>query len=147
MRAACYEKQGAPDVLIVGEMADPAPDVDEVRIRLSGLGIGPGDTNKREDAFDNGRPYSRVIPHCDGAGTIGQLGDGVSADRLGQSAWCLGAQSCRPFDMAAQFVVVAVDQAMHLPDGIEVATGACLGIPALTASVQARRHGCLLLEV
>lgn len=147
MRAACYEKQGAPDVLIVGEMADPAPDADEVRIRLSGLGIGPGDLNKGEDAFGNRRSYSRVIPHSDGAGTIGQLGDGVSDDRLGQSVWCLGAQSDRPFDIAAQFVVMAVDQAMHLPDGIEVATGACLGIPALTASSQARPHCRVLLEV
>ncbi len=147
MRAACYEKKGAPDVLIEGEMADPAPDADEVRIRLSGLGIGPGDIKKREDAFHNGRPYSRVVPHGDGAGTIGQLGDGVSADRIGQSVWCLGAQSYRPFDTAAQFVVVAVDPAKHLPDGIEVATDACLGIPALTASAQARPHGRLLLEV
>lgn len=147
MRAACYEKQGVPDVLIVGEMADPAPDADEVRIRVSGLGIGPGDIKNREDTFGNGMLYPRLIPHSDGAGTIDQLEDGVPPDRLGQRVWCFGAQSYRPFGTAAQCVVVAADQAMLLPDGIEVAISACLGIPILTAYAQARPHCRVPLEV
>jgi NADPH2:quinone reductase len=133
MKAAWYETQGSPDVLVTGEMTDPAPGAGEVRIRVSASGINPGDLKKREDAFSYGMPYPRVIPHSDGAGIIDQLGDGVPAGRLGQRVWCFGAQSYRPFGTAAQYVVVPAGQAMHLPDEIDFVTGACLGIPALTA--------------
>lgn len=133
MKAAWYEKQGAPDVLVVGDMADPAPGLGDVRIRVRASGINPGDLKKREDAFGYGMPYPRVVPHSDGAGTIDQLGEGVPTDRLGQRVWCFGAQSYRPFGTAAQYVVVPAEQAMRLPEGIDFATGACLGIPALTA--------------
>jgi NADPH2:quinone reductase len=133
MKAAWYEKQGAADVLTVGEMPDPAPGAGEVRIRVRASGINPGDLKKREDAFGYGMPFARVVPHSDGAGTIDQLGDGVAAGRLGQRVWCFGAQSYRPFGTAAHYVVVPADQAMSLSDEIDFATGACLGIPALTA--------------
>jgi NADPH:quinone reductase len=133
MRAAWYERQGSPDVLVTGEMPDPAPGAGEVRIRVSASGVNPGDLKKREDAFGYGMPCPRVIPHSDGAGIIDQLGDGVPADRLDRRVWCFGAQSYRPFGTAAQYVVVPANQAMDLPDGIDFVTGACLGIPALTA--------------
>lgn len=133
MKAAWYEQQGAPDVLMVGEMPAPQAGPGEVRIRVSASGINPGDIKKRENAFGYGMPYPRVVPHSDGAGTIDQLGEGVRADRLGERVWCFGAQSYRPFGTAAQYVVVPSDQALALPDGVDFIQGACLGIPALTA--------------
>ncbi len=133
MKAAWYEQQGAPDVLMVGEMPAPQASPGEVRIRVSASGINPGDIKKRENAFGYGMPYPRVVPHSDGAGTIDQLGEGVRADRLGERVWCFGAQSYRPFGTAAQYVVVPSDQALALPDGVDFIQGACLGIPALTA--------------
>jgi NADPH:quinone reductase len=71
MRAAWYEKQGpARQVLKVREMPDPHPAVGEVRIRIAASGINPGDIKKRQDAFGYGMPYTRVIPHSDGAGQV-----------------------------------------------------------------------------
>jgi NADPH:quinone reductase len=58
MKAAWYEKQGAArDVLVVGNMDDPQPSADEVRIRIAFSGVNPGDVKKREDAFRVGMPY------------------------------------------------------------------------------------------
>jgi NADPH2:quinone reductase len=134
MKAAWYESQGAAaEVLVVGEMPDPVPGHGEVRIRVAASGINPGDLKKRENAFAVGMPYPRVIPHSDAAGVIDQLGEGVTTDRVGQRVWCFGAQSYRPFGTAAQYVVVPADQALPLPAGTDFLTGACLGIPALTA--------------
>ena len=77
MKAAWYEKQGpARDVLVVGEMDDPQPGSGEVRIRVAFSGVNPGDVKKREDAFGVGMPYSRVVPHSDGSGTIDRVGEG-----------------------------------------------------------------------
>lgn len=134
MKAAWYEVQGAArDVLVVGSMPDPQPGPGEVRIRVASSGINPGDLKKRENAFGVGMPCPRVIPHSDGAGVIDQVGDGVPVERIGQRVWCFGAQSYRPFGTAAEFTVVPSRQAVPLPDKASFETGACLGIPALTA--------------
>ena len=133
MKAAWYEKQGpAREVLHVGEMPDPTPSAGEVRIRIAGSGINPGDTKKRGDAFGVGMPYPRVIPHSDGAGRIDQIGPGVSLEWIGRNVWCYGAQSYRAFGTAAEFVVVPVDHVAPLPPNVSMEQGACLGIPGIT---------------
>lgn len=134
MRAAWYEKQGsADDVLVVGEMPDPEPGPDEVRIRVAASGINPGDLQKRRNAFGYGMPYPRVIPHSDGAGIVDRVGDGVPASRVGERVWCYGAQSYRPFGTAAEYVAVPSAQAVPLPDEVPFEQGTCLGIPGITA--------------
>ncbi len=134
MKAAWYEQQGSPsDVLIVGEMTTPAPGPGEVRIRVVASGVNPGDVKKRQDTFGVGMLFPRVIPHSDGAGVIEEVGKQVSSSRIGERAWCFGAQSYRPFGTAAECVVVPVEHAIPLPDGISFEQGACLGIPGITA--------------
>jgi NADPH2:quinone reductase len=57
MRAAWYERQGpAGDVLVVGEMPDPAPGPGEVRMKVAASGINPGDVKKRRDEYGYGMP-------------------------------------------------------------------------------------------
>jgi NADPH2:quinone reductase len=134
MKAAWYERQGpASSVLIVGEMTTPEPGPGEVRIRVAASGINPGDVKKRQDTFGVGMPFQRVIPHSDGAGVIEKVGAGVSASRVGERVWCFGAQSYRPFGTAAEYVVVAAEQAISLSDRVSFEQGACLGIPGITA--------------
>lgn len=134
MRAAWYERQGpAREVLITGEMPDPSPAAGEVRIRIVASGINPGDIKKRQDFFGYGMAYPRVIPHSDGAGTVDQVGSGVSSEWIGRRVWCYGAQSYRPFGTAAEFTTVPVDQVAALPEKVSMEQGACLGIPGFTA--------------
>lgn len=134
MKAAWYERQGpARDVLVVGEMPDRIPAAGEVRIRIATSGINPGDVKKREDTFGIGMVYPRVIPHSDGAGTVDEVGDGVSSEWIGRRVWCYGAQSYRPFGTAAEFTVIPVDHIAPLPPSVSMEQGACLGIPGITA--------------
>jgi NADPH:quinone reductase len=134
MRAAWYERQGpARDVLTVGEMPDPIPSAGEIRIHIAASGINPGDVKKRENTFSYGMPYTRVIPHSDGAGRVDQLGAGISSEWLGRSVWCYGAQSYRPFGTAAEFTVVPLELVVPLPKNVAIEQGACLGIPGITA--------------
>jgi len=134
MRAAWYEKQGAArDVLIVGEMDDPRPRAGEVRIRIAASGINPGDVKKRQNAFEYGMPFPRIIPHSDGAGTIDAVGEGISEEWIGRRVWCYGAQTYRPFGTSAEYTVVPLGQAVPLPEAVSFEQGACLGIPVITA--------------
>ena len=134
MRAAWYERRGpAREVFVVGEMAEPTPGAGEVRIRIAASGINPGDIKKRQDSFGLGMPYPRVIPHSDGAGTVDQVGEGVSSEWIGRRVWCYGAQSYRQFGTAADFTVVPLDHVATLPENVAPEEGACLGIPGITA--------------
>lgn len=133
MKAAWYERQGpARDVLIVGEMKDPSPRRGEVRIRVSYSGINPGDVKKRQDTFGISMPYSRVIPHSDGAGCVDQVGEGVPSEWIGRRVWCFRAQSYRPFGTAAEYTIVPVEQAVPLGESVPLEQGACIGIPGIT---------------
>jgi NADPH2:quinone reductase len=82
-----------------------------------------------------GRPLDaeRVVPHSDGAGTIDAVGADVPARRVGERVWIWNGQWQRPMGTAAEFIVVPDAQAVALPDAIDAAAGACLGIPAMTA--------------
>ena len=141
MRAAWYERGGpAGEVLTVGEMEDPRPEAGEVLVRVYASGVNPGEVKKRSDWMGYGIGYPRVIPHSDGAGTIEEVGEGVSYSRVGQRVWVWGAQSGRPFGTAAQYVALPNEQAVPLPTGVGFEVGACLGIPARTA------HRCVFAE-
>jgi NADPH2:quinone reductase len=134
MRAVWYERQGpAGDVLQVGEMPAPDPGPGDVRVRVTRSGVNPGDTKKRADWLGYGMPFSRIIPHSDGAGVIESVGAGVDPERIGKRVWVFGAQSYRPFGTAAELTVVPADQAVDLADDVSDDVGACLGVPGITA--------------
>lgn len=131
MRAAWYERNGtARDVLELGDMPLPVPGPGEVRIRLVASGVNPSDVKARR-----GRPLNaeRIIPHSDGAGEIDAVGPGVDHGRVGQRVWVWNGQWRRPFGTAAEAIVLPEAQAVPLPANVDYATGACFGIPALTA--------------
>jgi NADPH2:quinone reductase len=141
MHAAWYERGGpAGEVLTVGEMEDPRPEAGEVLVRVRASGVNPGEVKKRSDWMGFGIGYPRVIPHSDGAGTIEEVGEGVSPSLVGQRVWVWGAQSGRPFGTAAQYVAVPSERAVPLPEVVGFEVGATLGIPARTA------HRCVFAD-
>ncbi|WP_201445572.1 NADPH:quinone reductase [Belnapia sp. F-4-1] len=68
------------------------------------------------------------------------LGEGASAGLLGRRVWLYNAQRGRPFGTAAEFTCVPAENVIALPEDIDFETGACLGIPAMTA------HRCLFAD-
>ncbi len=134
MRAAQYERPGpAAEVLSLVDLPDPSPGPDEVRVRLSWSGVNPSDVKSRASIRSKTLPFPRIVPHSDGAGVIDQVGEGVAASRVGERVWVWNAAWGRPDGTAAEYVVLPEAQAVRLPDNVDLAVGACLGIPALTA--------------
>ena len=132
MKAAYFKEYGpASKVLQIGELPDPQPGTDEVRVRVRYSGINPSDCNRRSGTRD--RPgYPLIIPHSDGAGVIDEVGDGVAKSRIGERVWVWNGQWKRPFGTAAEYITLPAIQAVRLPDNVSFEAGACLGIPALT---------------
>jgi NADPH2:quinone reductase len=136
MRAITYSQFGpARDVLTLEDMDTPTPSAGEVLIELTFSGVNPSDVKVRA----GGRPgvsapaFPKIVPHSDGAGKIIRVGEGVSQDRIGTSVWIWNCQWNRPFGTAATHIVVPADQAVPMPAGVSMQTGAALGIPGLTA--------------
>jgi NADPH:quinone reductase len=134
MRAAVYDHTGpAAAVLSIAELPTPTPGPLEVRVKLAWSGVNPSDVKTRSGVRSKTLPFPRIVPHSDGAGVIDQVGEGVDRARIGERVWLWNAAWQRPYGTAAECVVLPAPQAVRLPDGIDLAAGACLGIPALTA--------------
>ncbi len=134
MRAAWYEKNGpAREVIKVGELPDPQPGAGEVRVRIHTSGVNPSDVKRRIGNLGQAIRVPRVIPHSDGAGVIDAVGDGVPKIRVGERVWLYNAQWQRAYGTCAEFCCVSQALACRLPDNIDFAAGANLGIPAMTA--------------
>jgi NADPH2:quinone reductase len=137
MRAAFYARFGAPEEVIdLGEIETPAPAPGEVRVRLAWSGVNPSDAKARSGTRPGVTkpPFPRVIPHSDGSGVIDAVGGGVDAARVGQPVWIWNGQWQRAFGSAAEYICLPAAQAVPLPDGVGMQTGAALGIPGLTAA-------------
>lgn len=134
MQAAFYERTGpANEVLRVDQVPTPVSGPGEVRVRIAWSGVNPSDVKARAGARTKALPFPRIIPHSDGAGVIDQVGPDVPSTRLGERVWVWNAAWMRPFGTAAEYVVLPSEQAVVLPQTTDLAAGACLGIPALTA--------------
>jgi len=133
MKAAFYRSYGAARaVLEVGELPDPVPGPEEVRVRVKFSAVNPSDCNRRAGIRD--RPgHALIVPHSDGSGVIDAAGEGVDSARIGEEVWIWNAQRARPFGTAAEYVALPSRQAVPLPKNTTLADGACLGVPAMTA--------------
>lgn len=134
MRAALYRKFGTSrEVLELCDVDTPSPGPGEVLIRLHTSAINPSDVKKRAGAFPGLLDAGFVIPNSDGAGIIEAVGEGVDKSRKGERVWVYQAQHERRFGTAAEYVAISSNFAPRLPQKASYDTGACLGIPAMTA--------------
>ena len=133
MKAVWYDRQGpANEVLQYSEQPTPEAGAGEVRIKLEASGVNPADCARRGGAgFPQDFPL--IITNSDGAGIVDQVGKGVPERWLGKRVWLYNGQRFRPFGTAAETIALNVDLVTELPDGIDMAAGATLGIPCMTA--------------
>ena len=145
MRAAWYLETGPAEVLQVGEVPTPEPDVGQVQVRVHAHGVNPTDWKRR--AGQRGAAITeRMIPGYDGAGVIAAVGRGVSDARVGERVWVWEGFHQQSSGTAAEFICVDQTRAIALPDSVSFDEGACLGVPALTACHSLMMAGPLLGE-
>jgi NADPH:quinone reductase len=133
MRAAWFEQTGpAYQVLQVGEMATPEPGPGQALVRLYASGVNPADVKLRSGWLKVHESFQRLIPNCDGAGVIEAVGDGVPASRVGERVWVHTSKE-DPLGTAAQYIALDAAELYPLPDGMDFAEGACIGVPVGTA--------------
>jgi len=139
MLAVWYETTGAArSVLRYGELPDPQPARGEVLVRLRTSGVNPSDAKGRGGNRPMIAPH--VIPGSDGAGVIEAVGAGVPRKRVGERVWVFNGQFQRALGTSAQRIALPAGLAVPLPSRVTFPSGACLGVPAMTA------HRCLFAD-
>jgi NADPH2:quinone reductase len=146
MKAITYSEFGvSTDVLKVKELPIPKVSKDEVLVALEFSGSNPSDAKSRA----GNRPgitkpqFEQIVPNSDGSGIITAVGEAVDKSRIGQRVWIWNGQWQRPNGTAAEYISVPSAQAVEMPENMSFETGACLGIPGLTASYCTLGDGAL----
>ncbi|WP_375406441.1 NADP-dependent oxidoreductase [uncultured Amnibacterium sp.] len=91
MRAVQYERYGGPEVLEIADVEEPHPAAGQVRIRVHAAGVNAADWKFREGLFTGGEPLDAPAGvGLDAAGTVDELGDGVTGVAVGDRVFGSG---------------------------------------------------------
>ncbi|MFO0547795.1 MAG: NAD(P)-dependent alcohol dehydrogenase [Polyangiaceae bacterium] len=134
MRALLQSAYGSSDVLRLGTTARPTPGSGEVLVRVHAAGIDRGTWH-----LMTGRPYlmrlmgfgffapKQRVPGLDLAGTVVEVGPGVTRFRVGDEVFGIGNGSY------AEFATARADKLALRPATISRDQAAVLGVSAITA--------------
>ncbi len=134
MRALRYDRYGNPDVLYVAEMPEPSPAAGEAKVRVRAASLNPLDWKIRAGHL-RFLPVFRAPPRgigADFAGEIVGVGGGATSRHTGERVF----GSLLPFGREgslADFIVVALDRIVPIPDGLDFEHAAALPIAGGTA--------------
>ena len=125
MKAAVYYKTGAPDVLQYEEVPDPVLRAGGLLVDIKAIGIQGGDTLNRAGGMMMSTPH---IVGYQGAGTVREIGEGVSDFSVGQGVvFTMGNGS------HASMAAIPARGAWALPAGMSMEVAASIPIEFGTA--------------
>lgn len=122
MRAVTIDEPGGPEVLRVREVERPRPGRGEVLVRVRASGINRADLLQRQGRYPAPEGWPQEIPGLEYAGTVEEVGPGVTAWSPGEEVMGLVGGGAY-----AEYVVVGDRTPVRVPEG--VALEAAGGIP------------------
>lgn len=133
MRAVVISRPGGPEVLELTEVPDPRPGEGEVVLEVAATAVNRADLMQREGRYPP-PPGASEIPGLEAAGTVREVGVGVTAWAPGDRAMALLSGGGY-----AERVAVAAGQLMRVPEGMDLETAAAVPEVFLTAWLSLRR--------
>jgi NADPH2:quinone reductase len=134
MRAIEAIKPGSPKVLRWTTVPDPQPGPGQLLVRPDAIGVNFIDVYRRSGLY--AMPYPH-IPGSEGAGRVVAVGeDATAVPGLGEGsavAWATSATGSY-----AELVLVDADQALAVPEGLDLTTAAALPLQGMTADYLVR---------
>jgi putative PIG3 family NAD(P)H quinone oxidoreductase len=127
MKAVTLSESGGPEVMAVGETADPVPGPGEVLIRVVAAGVNRADLLQRQGNYPPPKGASEILG-MEVAGTIAGVGDGVDHWTIGEHCVALLAGGGY-----AELVAAPAGQVVVAPHDIDLVTAA--GVIEVAATV------------
>ena len=125
MKAAVYYKTGPPDVLKYEDVPDPVVYPGGVIVAIEAISIEGGDTLNRAGGEMTSKPHI-VGYQC--AGTIREVGEGVTDRHVGQRVVCTNLSGSHAELMAVPAIIT-----WPVPDGADLIPVACVPVAFGTA--------------
>lgn len=139
MKAAQIHGYGGPDVLVYEDAPRPEPKPGEILLRVHAAGVNPVDWKIRKGLFKGGRDYTfPLILGFDVAGTVEQLGEGVSSVQVGDAVYANMRGGAY-----AEYVAFEAEAAAAKPASLDFVQAASVPVAALTAWQALFDHGKL----
>jgi NADPH2:quinone reductase len=127
MKAIRVHSFGGPEMLTYEDVPDPRPGADEVVVRAEAIGVNPVETYQRSGSNPSlALPY---IPGTDAAGIVQEVGADVTEITPGDRVYV----AARGNGAYAELVLCKAWAVYPLPDSLEAAQGAAIGVPYTTA--------------
>lgn len=115
MRAINHTSAGGPEVLALGESPTPEPGPTQIRVRVHTAGLNRADILQRRGRYPAPPGWPADIPGLEYAGTVDQAGGEVSRWKPGDRVMGLVGGGAH-----AEFVVVHEDEALPVPDSLDM---------------------------
>ena len=131
MKAVRLHEYGGPDVLRYEDAPRPEPKAGELLVRVRAVAVNAIDWKLRAGAmrFMLDLPLP-IIPGCDMAGTVAEVGAGVQGFKEGDEVYAMPHQEVGAY---AEYIVVQAEDAALKPHAMDFVTAASLPTVALTA--------------
>jgi len=127
MKAIVLHEYGPASLLTYEDVEDPKPAAGEVLVRVSATSINPADWKVRAGAVKDIIPVTfPYIPGCDLAGTVLEVGEGVTGFESGDRVMAMAAHTY------AERCIVKASNLVNIPAGLEMTTAAALPLVTLT---------------
>lgn len=131
MRVVAFAEYGGHEVLRCCQMRRPRPASGEILMQVEAIGVNPADPKFRAGALANHRPKKMpVVPGMDVAGTVVELGKGVSSFAVGDAIF--GMLPPARLGGYAEFVTASAGFFAKRPRKLSVEAAAAIPTPGLT---------------
>ncbi len=131
-RAIVISQLGGPEVLQLGERDPGRPGPGQIRVRQAAAGLNFIDVYFRTGLYKSAEmPF---VPGKEGAGTVEEVGEGVSSVTVGDRVAYSGANGTY-----ADAILVEADKVAKLPAGVETEVAAGAMLKGMTAEYLLRR--------
>jgi NADPH:quinone reductase-like Zn-dependent oxidoreductase len=150
MKAFTREKYGPPETLRMAEVEKPAPNADEVLVKVLGISVNPADWHsmRGKPLFSRAtlglrRPKHRILG-VDIAGQVVAVGNGVTQFKPGDEIYANLLD--HGYGGFAEYVSVPVDVSSSKPANLSFEEAAAVPMAAVTALQGLQYHGAIRPE-
>ena len=142
MNAIRLNRFGGPETLQLAQVERRQPGVGEVEIRVVAAGVNPVDVKMREGKAPQFLDQSELPATLgrDAAGEISAVGPGVETWKVGQRCFAMMPEHEGAY---SEYVTIAADKVVAIPDNLDVITAGGVPLASLTAWQGLFRHGKL----
>jgi NADPH2:quinone reductase len=142
MKAAYITRTGPPEVIVYGELPEPALKPGQCLVRVNAVDVNPIDVYWRAGMVPAKMDFPFILGR-DLAGTVVEVGQGVRRFKSGDRVWATNQGFAGRSGTFAERVAVDEEWLHAIPDGTTDEDAAALSLVGVTACLGLLHHACV----